>query len=95
VRKRNWIIDRLYDELNNLCLKLYKVLNNSYSNIYEIDLSSGIKARWFLNASRLIKARNNPVFRQLLKSEDFVDINEEFEWTIDKILSFRVHYSKL
>jgi hypothetical protein len=38
------------------------VLSNFYPNIYEIDLPAGIKARWFLNASRLIKARNNPVF---------------------------------
>jgi hypothetical protein len=53
--------------------------SNLYFNIYEIDLSSNIKARWFLNASRLIKARNNLVLGQLLKSEDSVNINKELE----------------
>jgi hypothetical protein len=51
------------------------MLSNPYSNVYEIDLPSGIKARWFLNASRLIKARNNPIFGQLLKFKDSVNIN--------------------
>jgi hypothetical protein len=95
VRKGNWIINRLYNGLNNPYLRPYKVLSNPYFNVYEIDLSLNIKVRWFLNASRLIKARDNLVFGQLLKPKDFVDINEEFEWTIDKILLFRVHYSKL
>jgi hypothetical protein len=94
VRKGNWTTDRPYDGLDNPYLGPYKVLSNPYSNVYEIDLPSGIKARWFLNASRLIKARDNFVPRQLLKPEDSVNINEELEWTIDKILSFRVHYSK-
>jgi hypothetical protein len=95
VRKGNWIINRPYNGLNNPCLRPYKVLNNLYSNVYEIDLSLNIKARRFLNASRLIKAKDDLVFGQLLKFENSVNINEEFEWTIDKILSFRVHYSKL
>jgi hypothetical protein len=95
VRKGNWTINRPYNELNNLCLRPYKVLNNLYPNVYEIDLLLNIKARWFLNASRLIKAKDNFVLGQLLKFEDFVNINEELEWTINKILSFRVHYSKL
>jgi hypothetical protein len=95
VRKGNWTIDRPHNELNNPCLGPYKVLSNLYPNIYEIDLPSGIKARQFLNASRLIKAKDDPVPGQLLKSEDSVDINGELEWTIDKILSSRVHYSKL
>jgi hypothetical protein len=55
------------------------MLSNFYPNVYEIDLLSGIKARWFLNTSRLIKARNNPVLGQLLKSEDSVNINKELE----------------
>jgi hypothetical protein len=79
VRKKNWIINRPYDELNNLCLRPYKVLNNLYSNVYKIDLPSNIKARRFLNASRLIKAKDNPVLGQLLKSKDPVNINKELE----------------
>jgi hypothetical protein len=71
------------------------MLNNPYFNIYKIDLSSGIKARWFLNASHLIKARDDLIPGQLLKPKDSVNINGELEWTIDKILLFRVHYSKL
>jgi hypothetical protein len=55
------------------------VLNNPYSNVYEINLPSNIKARRFLNASRLIKARNNLVLGQLLKFENSVNINEELE----------------
>jgi hypothetical protein len=47
--------------------------------MYEIDLPSDIKARWFLNASRLIKAKDNPVPGQLLKFKDPVDINEKLE----------------
>jgi hypothetical protein len=94
VRKGNWTINRLYNELDNFYLGPYKMLSNPYSNVYEIDLPSDIKARRFLNASRLIKAKNNLVLGQLLKFKDFVDINKEFEWTIDKILSFCVHYSK-
>jgi hypothetical protein len=70
------------------------MFSNLYSNVYEIDLPSNIKARRFLNASRLIKAKNNPVPGQLLKFKDFVNINKELEWTINKIFSFRVHYSK-
>jgi hypothetical protein len=79
VRKKNWIINRPYNELNNPYLRPYKMLSNPYPNIYEIDLPSNIKARWFLNASRLIKARNNPVLGQLLKTKDPVNINEELE----------------
>jgi hypothetical protein len=79
VRKGNWTINRPYNGLDNPCLGPYKMFSNPYSNICEIDLPLGIKARWFLNASRLIKARDNPVFGQLLKSKDFVNINEEFE----------------
>jgi hypothetical protein len=79
VRKGNWTTNRLYDGLDNLYLGPYKMLNNSYSNVYEIDLFSGIKARWFLNASRLIKTRNNPVPGQLLKFKDFVAINKKLE----------------
>jgi hypothetical protein len=70
------------------------MLSNFYPNVYEIDLPSGIKARQFLNASRLIKARDDLIPGQLLKPEDPVNINGELEWTIDKILSSRVHYSK-
>jgi hypothetical protein len=55
------------------------MFSNFYFNIYEIDLLLNIKARWFLNASRLIKARNNLVLGQLLKFKDFVNINEELE----------------
>jgi hypothetical protein len=55
------------------------VLSNPYSNIYEIDLLMGIKIRRFLNASRLIKAKNNPVPEQLLKPKDPVVINEKLE----------------
>jgi hypothetical protein len=79
VRKRNWIINRLYDELNNPCLKPYKMLNNSYSNVYKIDLPLDIKARRFLNTSRLIKAKDNLIFGQLLKLKDPVNINKELE----------------
>jgi hypothetical protein len=55
------------------------MLNNPYPNIYEIDLPSGIKARWFLNTSRLIKAKNDLIFGQLLKPKDSVNINKELE----------------
>jgi hypothetical protein len=79
VRKGNWIINRPYNGLNNPCLGPYKVFSNFYFNIYEIDLPSGIKARWFLNASRLIKARDNFVLGQLLKLKNFVNINEKLE----------------
>jgi hypothetical protein len=57
----------------------YKVLSNPYSNVYEIDLPLNIKARRFLNASRLIKAKNNPVPGQLLKPKNPVNINEKLE----------------
>jgi hypothetical protein len=55
------------------------MLSNPYPNVYEIDLPLGIKARRFLNASRLIKARNNPVLGQLLKFKDSVNINKKLE----------------
>jgi hypothetical protein len=61
VRKRNWTTNRPHNELDNFYLKFYTMLSNFYPNIYEIDLPAGIKARRFLNASRLIKARDNPV----------------------------------
>jgi hypothetical protein len=79
VRKGNWITNRSHDGLNNPCLKPYKMLSNLYPNVYEIDLSSGIKARWFLNISRLIKTRNNLIPGQLLKPKDSVNINKELE----------------
>jgi hypothetical protein len=56
VRKGNWITNRPSDGLNNLYLGPYKVLSNLYSNVYEVDFPPNIKARRFLNASRLIKA---------------------------------------
>jgi hypothetical protein len=55
------------------------MLNYPYSNIYQIDLPANIKARWFLNASRLIKAKDNLVPKQLLKPKDPVIINEKLE----------------
>jgi hypothetical protein len=55
------------------------MLNNLYSNVYEIDLPANIKARRFLNASRLIKARDNPVSEQLLKPKNPVVINKKLE----------------
>jgi hypothetical protein len=79
VRKGNWTIDRPYDGLNNLYLRPYKMFSNLYPNIYEIDLPSGIKARRFMNASRLIKAKDNLIPGQLLKFEDFVAINGKLE----------------
>jgi hypothetical protein len=79
MRKENWTTNRPYNELNNPYLRPYKMLSNPYSNVYEIDLSSGIKARWFLNASRLIKAKNNPVPGQLLKPKNSVNINKKLE----------------
>jgi hypothetical protein len=79
VRKGNWTINRLYNGLNNLYLGPYKVFSNPYPNVYEIDLPLGIKARRFLNASRLIKARDNLVPGQLLKSKNFVAINKKLE----------------
>jgi hypothetical protein len=54
-------------------------LLHPYPNVYEIDLPSGIKARRFLNASRLIKARDDPVPGQLLKPKDSVAINGKLE----------------
>jgi hypothetical protein len=65
--------------LDNPYLGPYKMLSNPYSNIYEIDLLLSIKARWFLNASRLIKAKNNLVLGQLLKPKNSVNINKELE----------------
>jgi hypothetical protein len=55
------------------------MLSNPYLNIYEIDLLAGIKIRWFLNASRIIKARTDFVFEQLLKLENTMVINGKFE----------------
>jgi hypothetical protein len=55
------------------------MLSNPYPNVYEIDLPAGIKARRFLNASRLIKARDNLVPEQLLKLKNPVVINEKLE----------------
>jgi hypothetical protein len=81
VRKGNWIINCPHNGLNNPYLGPYKMLSNPYFNVYKIDLFSNIKARWFLNASRLIKARNNLVFGQLLKSEDSVIINCWSGWS--------------
>jgi hypothetical protein len=56
VRKSNWITNRPFDGLNNPYLGPYKVLSNPYSNVYEIDFPSNIKAQRFLNTNRLIKA---------------------------------------
>jgi hypothetical protein len=55
------------------------VFSNPYPNIYEINLLAGIKARRFLNASRLIKAKDNPVPKQLFKPENLMVINGKFE----------------
>jgi hypothetical protein len=79
VRKGNWTTNRPHNGLNNLYLGFYKMFNNPYSNVYEINLPSGIKARWFLNVSRLIKAKDNLVLRQLLKPKNSVTINEKLE----------------
>jgi hypothetical protein len=79
VRKRNWITNRSYDGLNNFYLKPYKMLSNLYPNVYEIDLSSNIKVHQFLNASRLIEAKNNSVLGQLLKPKNSVNINKKLE----------------
>jgi hypothetical protein len=79
VRKKNWTTDRPHDGLDNLYLGPYKVLSNPYPNVYEIDLPPGIKARQFLNASRLIKARDDPVPEQLLEPENPVIINGKLE----------------
>jgi hypothetical protein len=79
VRKGNWTTNRPYNELNNPYLRPYKMLSNLYPNIYEIDLPSNIKARRFLNASRLIKAKDNLVPEQLLKPENLVNINKKLE----------------
>jgi hypothetical protein len=55
------------------------MLSNPYPNVYKIDLPANIKARRFLNASRLIKAKDNPVPEQLLKPENPIIINEKLE----------------
>jgi hypothetical protein len=65
--------------LDNPYLEPYKVFSNLYPNVYEIDLLANIKARRFLNASRLFKARNNLVPEQLLKLKNPVIINEKLE----------------
>jgi hypothetical protein len=95
VRKSNWITNRFSDGLNNPYLGPYKVLNNFYSNVYKIDFSFNIKARRFLNASRLIKARNNVMPGQVFIFPDPMKINGKLEWIVDKILFFRLHYQKL
>jgi hypothetical protein len=79
VRKGNWTTNRPHDGLDNPYLEPYTVLSNPYSNVYKIDLFAGIKARRFLNASRLIKARDDPVPGQLLKPKDPVVINKKLE----------------
>jgi hypothetical protein len=61
VRRGIWITNRPHDGLDNPYLGPYKVFSNPYPNVYEVDLSPSIKAHRFLNASRLIKARNDPV----------------------------------
>jgi hypothetical protein len=79
VRKGNWITNRPSDELNNFYLEPYKILSNPYSNVYEIDLPPNIKARKFLNANRLIKARNNAILGQILIFPNPMEINGELE----------------
>jgi hypothetical protein len=61
VRKGTWTTDQPHNDLNNPYLEPYKIFSNPYPNVYEMDLPPSIKAHRFLNASRLIKARNNPV----------------------------------
>jgi hypothetical protein len=79
VRKGTWITNRPHNGLNNPYLGSYKVFSNPYPNVYEVDLPPNIKAHRFLNASRLIKAHNNPVLGQLLKPADSVIINGKSE----------------
>jgi hypothetical protein len=79
VRKGNWITDRPSNELNNPYLKPYKVLNNSYPNVYEIDFPPNIKARRFLNANRLMKTRDNVMPGQILIPPNPVKINDKLE----------------
>jgi hypothetical protein len=79
VRKSNWITDRPSDELNNPYLGFYKILNNPYPNVYEINLSPNIKARKFLNANRLMKARNNAMPGQILTPPNPMEINDELK----------------
>jgi hypothetical protein len=61
VRRGIWTTNRPHNGLDNPYLGPYKVFSNPYLNVYEVDLPSSIKVHRFLNASRLIKARNNPV----------------------------------
>jgi hypothetical protein len=83
------------DELDNFYLGFYKVLSNFYLNVYEINFSPNIKARKFLNASRLMKVWDDVVPGQILIPPNLVEINGELEWIVDKILFFWLYYQKL
>jgi hypothetical protein len=79
VRKGNWITDRFFDGLNNPYLGSYKILNNFYPNVYEIDFFLNIRARGFLNANRPMKARDNVMPGQILIFSDLVEINDKLK----------------
>jgi hypothetical protein len=95
VRKSNWTTDRPSDGLDNPYLGPYKVLSNPYSNVYKIDFFPNIKARRFLNASRLMKTWDNAMPGQILIPPNPVEINDKLKWIVDKILFSRLHYQKL
>jgi hypothetical protein len=79
VRKGKWTTDRPYNGLDNPYLGPYKILGNLYPNIYEMDLPPSIKARRFLNANRLMKARDDAVPGQVFTPSNPVEINDEME----------------
>ena len=95
VRRGNWITDRPHDGLENPYLGPYPVLSSPFPNVYEIDLPPSMKIRRFINASRLIKARNDPVPGQLIRPPEPVVVNGDQEYTVTKIISSRLYYSRL
>lgn len=95
VRRGNWQTDRPHDGLDNPYVGPYKVLSNPYPNAYEIDLPESMKIRRVINASRLVRAPDNPVPGQVVPPPEPIVVEGEKEWTVSEILSSRLNYGRL
>ena len=48
-----------------------------------------------INAGRLLRASDNPVLGQTLRPSEPVNIDSDLEYTVSKVLSSRIHRTKL
>lgn len=95
VRKGAWRTDRPHDGLDNPYMGPYRVVRQVNENAFEIDLPPGVRARRVINASRLVRAPENPVPGQRTPPPPPIEVDGVPEWEVNRILSSRVARGKL